>query len=200
MHGQRASQYGRGRGSYREGHDKSQTPEKGGRSSMRMKKAISFDPKEYMVAQCSVHDIEVYKQVFDYLDDDYDGMLTPMDLRKCIRDFGGYKPGRPFVYVAMSVFDTDDGGQITFNEFVKLMTRHPCDIDTEEDIRRIFENFDEDGKGYITEEDLVAAAEELGEEITSQEIKEMINHCDPKGEGKISLDAFITFNKRKTFD
>lgn len=45
MYGQRTSQYGRGRGSYREGNDKSQTPEKGGRSSMRMKKAISFDPK-----------------------------------------------------------------------------------------------------------------------------------------------------------
>jgi len=42
--------------------------------------------------------------------DDYDGMLTPMDLRKAIRDYGGYKPGRPFVYVAMSVFDADDGG------------------------------------------------------------------------------------------
>ena len=167
---------------------------------MRMKKAISFDPKEYMIAECSVHDIEVYKQVFDYLDDDYDGMLTPMDLRKCIRDFGGYKPGRPFVYVAMSVFDTDDGGQITFNEFVKLTTRHPCDTDTEEDIKRIFENFDEDGKGYINEDDLVAAAEELGEEVSPQEIKEMINNCDPTGEGKISLEAFIAFNKRKTFD
>lgn len=80
------------------------------------------------------------------------------------------------------------------------MTRHPCDTDTEEDIKRIFENFDEDGKGYITEEDLVAAADELGEEVTPQEIKEMINHCDPDGEGKISLEAFIAFNKRKTFD
>lgn len=164
MLGSRNQQYGRGRGSYREsGVDKANTPEKGGqRSSMRMKKAIAFDPKEFMVAECSVHDVEIFKQVFDYLDDDYDGMLTPMDLRKCIRDFGGYKPGRPFVYVAMSVFDTDSGGEITFNEFVKLMTRRPCETDTEEDIMRIFENFDEDGKGYISEEDLHNAADELG--------------------------------------
>ena len=28
----------------------------------------------------------------------------------------------------------------------------------------------------------------------------MINHCDPDGEGKISLEAFIAFNKRKNFD
>jgi len=80
------------------------------------------------------------------------------------------------------------------------MTRRPCETDTEEDIMRIFENFDEDGKGYISEEDLVNAAEELNEDITPAEIKEMLSHCDPEGEGKISLEAFIAFNKRKNFD
>ncbi|MCB0371362.1 MAG: EF-hand domain-containing protein, partial [Bdellovibrionales bacterium] len=69
------------------------------------------------------------------------------------------------------------------------MTRKPCSQDTEEDISRIFENFDEDGKGHISAEDLRNAAEELGEEITEQDIKDMINHCDPEGDGTISLEA-----------
>ena len=138
--------------------------------------------------------------MFDDLDDDHDGMLTPMDLRKAIRDFGGYKPGRPFVYVAMSNFDADDGGEITFREFVKLMTQKPYKNDTDEDIERVFQNFDEDGKGFISEEDLLAAAEELGEEVTPAEIKEMIMHCDPEGEGVIRLEPYIEFNKRKHFD
>ena len=102
-------QLGRGPGS-QEKYGHSLTPEKGKRGSFHAKKDINFDPKEYMVAECSLHDIEVFKQVFDFLDDDHDGMLTPMDLRKCIRDYGGCKPGRPFVYVAMSCFDADDGG------------------------------------------------------------------------------------------
>lgn len=39
MNGPKQSQYGRGRGSYRELADKAQTPEKGGqKSSMRVKK------------------------------------------------------------------------------------------------------------------------------------------------------------------
>jgi Ca2+-binding EF-hand superfamily protein len=164
MNATRQSQYGRGKGSYREPVDKSRTPEKAvGRSSFKSKKNINFDPKEFMVAECSVRDVEIFKQVFDFLDDDYDGMLTPMDLRKAIREYGGYKPGRPFVYVAMSVFDTDDGGEITFKEFVKLMTQRPYEADTEEDIERVFQNFDENNKGYISEEDLMAAAEELNE-------------------------------------
>lgn len=31
------------------------------------------------------------------------------------------------------------------------------------------------------------AAEELGEEVTQKDIKDMISHCDPDGEGRISL-------------
>lgn len=123
-----------------------------------------------------------------------------MDLRKAIREYGGYNPGRPFVYVAMSVFDADDGGEITFKEFVKLMTQRPCQSDTEEDIERIFQNFDEDNKGFISEEDLIAAAEELNEEVTPAEIKEMITQCDPEGEGVIRLEQFVAFNKRRNFD
>ena len=72
----------------------------------------------------------MFKQVFDYLDDDHDGMLTPLDLRKTIRDYGGYKPGRYFVYGVMSKFDADDGGEISFKEFVKMLTVKPCEEDT----------------------------------------------------------------------
>jgi Ca2+-binding EF-hand superfamily protein len=142
----------------------------------------------------------MFKQVFDYLDDDHDGMLTPLDLRKAIRDYGGYKPGRAFVYVAMSKFDADDGGEITFKEFVKMMTIKPCEEDTEEDIERIFEYIDENKNGFISPEDLVAIAEELKEEITPAEIREMINNCDPHGNGVITKDAFIDFNKKGKFD
>ena len=40
------SQYGRGKGSFKEGYDKSKTPEKQGqKSSFRAKKNINFDPK-----------------------------------------------------------------------------------------------------------------------------------------------------------
>lgn len=112
-----------------------------------------------MVAECSIRDIEVYKQVFDFLDEDHDGNLTPLDLRKCIRQFGGYNPGRRFVYIAMSVFDSDDGGEIDFREFIKLMTMKPYEKDTEDDLMRVFEAVDEESKGYIDESDLLKLAE-----------------------------------------
>ena len=80
------------------------------------------------------------------------------------------------------------------------MTYRPCENDTEDDIARVFQAFDEDNKGYITEADLLAAAEELNEEVTAAEIKEMIAQCDPDNTGVIELENFITFNKKKNFD
>ena len=41
--------------------------------------------------------------------------------------------------------------------------------------------------------------EELKEEIRPEEIREMINNCDPEGKGVISKEAFIAFNKKKKF-
>ncbi len=75
---------------------------------------MQFDPSEYVTVNCSLKEVDAFKQVFDFLDEDHDGMLTPLDLRKTVKEYGGYKPGRAFVYVAMSVFDTDDGGEISF--------------------------------------------------------------------------------------
>ena len=43
-------------------------------------------------------------------------------------------------------------------------------------------------------------AEELHEEVSKQEIKDMISHCDFNGKGVITKEAFIAFNKRKNFE
>lgn len=51
------------------------------------------------------------------------------------------------------------------------MTQKPYENDTTEDIERIFEYIDEENKGFITPEDLLACAEELHEELTLEEAK-----------------------------
>ncbi len=43
-------------------------------------------------------------------------------------------------------------------------------------------------------------AEELHEELSKADIKDMISHCDPEGKGFITKEAFIAFNKKKNFE
>ena len=50
----------------------------------------------------------------------------------------------------MSDFDTDESGIIEFREFVKMMTIKPCEDDTKDDIEKIFNHIDMDGKGVYS--------------------------------------------------
>lgn len=117
------------------------TPEKYGRGGAPLPfrppvRNQHFDPKEFIVAECTERDIEVYKQIFDFFDTDDDGMLTPMDLRKVLlcdtqamMQYGGYKCQKGFVYQVFAIYDTDLSGEINFKEFVKMMTLKPCEND-----------------------------------------------------------------------
>ena len=80
------------------------------------------------------------------------------------------------------------------------MTVKPCEEDTEDDIERIFDYIDEDNKGFISPEDLMSIAEELKEDVRPEEIREMINNCDSNGNGVITKEAFVAFNKKRKFD
>jgi Ca2+-binding EF-hand superfamily protein len=63
----------------------------------------------------------------------------------------------------------------------------------------VFNQIDVDQKGYISEEDIAGLADDLKEEILIENIREMIKKCDPSGNGRISWEAFLAFNKKKKF-
>jgi len=50
--------------------------------------------------------------------------------------------------------------------------------DTKEDILHVFNLFDTDGSGKITLEDLRRVADELGEDITDEELRNMITRAN----------------------
>ena len=83
----------RGRRSFKYGDDqaRNETPEKHHFDKSNISRPVNirpmarldkFNPKEYLVAECSEHDIEIYKQIFDFINLNEDGMITPLDIRK----------------------------------------------------------------------------------------------------------------------
>lgn len=59
-----------------------------------------------------------------------------------------------------------------------------------ERMRAIFELFDHQGNGFISETDLVALHAKLGEPITTEDAKEAISHIQPHN-GKIDFNSFM---------
>ena len=63
-------------------------------------------------------------------------------------------------------------------------------------IKNAFNLFCDDGSNEINEKSLERLAKELGENITSEEIKEMIKEADKDGCGHVDEDDFIKFMKK----
>ena len=61
---------------------------------------------------------------------------------------------------------------------------------TESKMLAIFQQFDTDNSGKITQENIYLAMQKLGQEIDRDEIAEMIKKHDIKGDNVLSYDEF----------
>ncbi|KAF9303988.1 hypothetical protein BGZ74_002608 [Mortierella antarctica] len=79
--------------------------------------------------------------------------------------------------------------RFTFNDFVIVMT--PGNEQYEQDeLSRVFQLFDTQGKGYIRMEDLKRIAGELGISMSDQQLEEMIDEADRDGNGAVTAEEF----------
>ena len=59
----------------------------------------------------------------------------------------------------------------------------------------LFKEFDVDGNGYISAEELKSVLEKLGMKLTDREIKHMIAEADSDGDGVIDLEGWLLNSK-----
>ena len=74
------------------------------------------------------------------------------------------------------------------------MTSKQCQGDTEDDIARIFDMYDQDKKGWIDINDLKEVAEELNEALDEKSFEMMLEKIGSR-DGRITEDDFMMFNK-----
>ena len=79
------------------------------------------------------------------------------------------------------------------------MTARMSDKDTREDINKVFRLFDEDNTGFITIKNLRRVAKELGENISEEELQEMIERADSNADQQVTADDFYNIMTKKTF-
>lgn len=77
-----------------------------------------------------------------------------------------------------------------------MMTAKMGERDSREEISKAFKLFDQESKGKITLKDLKDVAKQLGENLTEQELQEMIDEADRNGDGAIDEDEFYRIMKK----
>lgn len=96
--------------------------------------------------------------------------------------------------------DSDGNGTIDFTEWFGLMTKRVNDKDSRANINKIFALFDDERTGYISIKNLRRVAQELGENISEEELQELVTRADTDQDGLVSEEEFYVIVTRKIKD
>ena len=168
-----------------------------GKDSKRAGKT-EFNPKAYERPGLSVDEVEEIKEAFDIFDADASGEISISELIGSMKSLG-FDTKNPAIYKMIAEMDADGNGVIDFEEFLDMMTARISEKNTRADLERVFKLFDEAREGHITVQALARVARDLGEDISLEELREIVQRADLNGDGKLGFEDFYSIMTKKTF-
>jgi centrin-3 len=103
----------------------------------------------------------------------------------------GFDVKKAEVLKLMKDYDRNETGQVSYADFVDIMTQKIADRDPEEEIRKAFSLFDDDQTGTISLKNLRRVSRELGETLSDDELQAMIDEFDKNNDGVIDIEEFL---------
>eukprot|EP00919_Chromeraceae_sp_WS-2016_P008029 GHVR01018967.1.p1 GENE.GHVR01018967.1~~GHVR01018967.1.p1 ORF type:complete len:127 (+),score=35.41 GHVR01018967.1:374-754(+) len=94
----------------------------------------------------------------------------------------------------------DSTAPVTYENFVDIMSGRMADKYSRGEIMKVFRLFDDDDSGKISFRNLKRVTTELGENLTDDDLKEMIEEADRDGDGLINPDEFYRIMRRRGDD
>ncbi len=134
--------------------------------------------------------IAEFKEAFQIFDKDGDGSITTKELGTVMRSLG-QNPSDEEVRQMIEEVDEDKSETIDFKEFLGLMARKMKETDAEDELLEAFKVFDRDGNGKISAHELRYVMLSSGEDLTEQDIQEMVMEADIDGDGFIDYQEFV---------
>ena len=111
----------------------------------------------------------------------------------------GFEKKNPTIYNMIADLDTHEHADgIDFQAFLLAITDKLGNKESRDGIARIFDLFDDDKSGSINIHNLRRVAKELGETMSAEELKEMLERAASNGD-EISFEDFYFIMTKKTF-
>ncbi|KAH7649172.1 centrin [Cryptosporidium bovis] len=134
------------------------------------------------------------KEAFELFDGDSIGYIDIKEVKVAMRALG-FDPKKEELKKLSSNLESGNG-MVSYNEFYDLVETKILQRDPREEIIKAFKLFDDDGTGKISFKNLKRVAKELGENISDEEIQEMIDEADRDGDGEINQEEFIRIMRK----
>ena len=154
--------------------------------------------------QLTSEEIENMKTEFLKLDVDGDGTITIDELSTILRSMKmELDISEDDIKRTLNDIDRDGDGTIGIEEFVESR-KHKSNKDLlhralliRKRIRKVFDRFDLDQNGYITNTELTAAIESrIGVTVKPEHIEKIIKDVDHDNDGRINFEEFVVLMTR----
>mmetsp|Transcript_8267 Transcript_8267/g.8964 ORF Transcript_8267/g.8964 Transcript_8267/m.8964 type:complete len:187 (-) Transcript_8267:95-655(-) len=136
------------------------------------------------------------KEAFNLFDTEHSGQIDARELKAAMRALG-FEIKKDEIRRIMNDLDKDVTGTVDLDEFIQIMTPRMGEKDSKAEIYKIFKLFDDDDTGKISFRNLKRVAQELGENLTDEELNEMLEEADRDGDGLINSDEFYRVMRRR---
>ena len=149
----------------------------------------------------SNEEVDEIKQAFDLFDTNGTGKIDPKELKAAMQSLG-FASKNPTIYQLIADLDTPESernGGITFDDFVDAINDKLGDKESKEGIRRIFDLFiDDPNADTITLSSLKKISKELGENMSDEELKDMLERASKNGV-ELTFEEFYDIMTKKSF-
>lgn len=125
------------------------------------------------------------REAFELFDTDGSGTIDAKELKVAMRALG-FEPKKEEIKKMIADIDKDGSETIDFSEFLEMMTAKMSEKDSREEILKAFRLFDDDETGKISLKNLKRVAKEIGENMTDEELQEMIDEADRDDDGEVN--------------
>jgi len=161
-------------------------------------KKPEFNAKNYEKNGLTEDEVMEIKEAFDLFDTDKSGQIDKEELKQALKNLGIDAKNQTLTNM-MNDLDKDGSGQIDFDEFIDMMTAKMSDRDTREDLEKVFRLFlgDDDKADKITIKHLKRVARELNENMSDEELQEMIARADLNKDQGVDFEEFYQIMTKK---
>merc|ERR1712216_905528 len=128
--------------------------------------------------------IALFTETFRLFDKDGSGTIDTEEFRAVCETIG-MTPTESELQLMLLDVDANNSGDIDLEEFIEAMRRKYVDNEAPELMRSAFEIFDTDGSGCLSYEEMNDVLTNLGEDMSPDTIRRLIELADADGNGEI---------------
>ena len=157
----------------------------------------TFETKAYEKNGLTEDEVMEIKEAFDLFDTDKSGEIDVGELKQALTNLGIDAKNQTLQNMLADI-DKNGNATIDFDEFIDMMTAKMSDKDTREDLEKVFDLFiGDDNTDKIDIKHLKRVCKELNENMTDDELNEMIVRADLDRDGKVNFEEFYAIMTKK---